>query len=34
MDQAPTFEGVFLENESRKDAPTLTPPYDKAFPSH
>jgi phospholipase C len=32
MDQAPTFEGIFQENEARKDAPTLQPPYDKGFP--
>ena len=29
---APTFEGVFLESSARKDAPDLTPPYDKTFP--
>ncbi|CAM4122611.1 alkaline phosphatase family protein [Gillisia limnaea] len=29
---APTFEGVFLESEPRKDAPTLTQAYDKNFP--
>lgn len=32
IDKAPTFEGVFLEEEPRKDAPTLTPPYDKDYP--
>lgn len=32
MDQAPTFEGIFQENEARNDAPTLQPPYDKGFP--
>ena len=34
MDQAPTFEGVFQQREVRKDAPTLTLPTDKNFPSH
>lgn len=29
---APTFEGVLLEPAARKDAPELTPPYDKNFP--
>jgi phospholipase C len=29
---APTFEGVFLESAPRKDAPQLTPPYDRDFP--
>ncbi|NCD72469.1 alkaline phosphatase family protein [Mucilaginibacter agri] len=32
MDQAPTFEGVFLEPEARTDAPTLSIPYDNKFP--
>ena len=29
---APTFEGVLLEEAPRKDAPVLTPPYDKDHP--
>jgi len=29
---APTFEGVFLCEEARKDRVELTPSYDKAFP--
>lgn len=33
MDAAPTFESVFEEEQPRKDAPTLTPPSDKSFPS-
>ncbi len=32
MEMAPTFEAVFQASEPRKDAPTLTPPYDKSFP--
>ncbi len=32
MDVAPTFESVLQASEPRKDAPTLTPPYDKSFP--
>jgi hypothetical protein len=32
MDQAPTFEGVFLEKDARKDAPAFVPPYDKGYP--
>ncbi len=32
MEVAPTFEAVFQGEELRKDAPTLTPPYDKSFP--
>jgi len=32
IDQAPTFEGIFLEDKPRRDAPTLTPPYDKLYP--
>ncbi|TVZ28320.1 phospholipase C [Gillisia sp. Hel_I_86] len=32
MDNAPTFEGVFLEDKPRKDKPALTPPYDKNYP--
>jgi len=32
MDIAPTFETVLQASEPRKDAPTLTPPYDKSFP--
>ncbi|GGB93614.1 hypothetical protein GCM10011352_19580 [Marinobacterium zhoushanense] len=33
MEVAPTFEAVLQATESRSDAPTLTPPYDKSFPS-
>lgn len=29
---APTFEAVLQASEPRKDAPILTPPYDKSFP--
>ena len=32
MDVTPTFESVLQAPEPRKDAPTLTPPYDKSFP--
>lgn len=32
IDKAPTFEDVFQETEPRKDAPELTPPYDKDYP--
>ena len=32
MAEAPTFEAVLQASEPRKDAPTLTPPYDKSFP--
>lgn len=32
VNQAPTFEGVFLEDQPRNDAPVLQPPYDKNFP--
>lgn len=32
METAPTFEAVLQASEPRKDAPTLTPPYDKSFP--
>lgn len=30
--QAPTFEGVFLEKKARKDKVKLTPPWDSMFP--
>ncbi|MEW5769968.1 MAG: alkaline phosphatase family protein [Pseudomonadota bacterium] len=30
---APTFETVLQASEPRRDAPTLTPPYDKSYPS-
>lgn len=29
---APTFETVLQADQPRKEAPTLTPPYDKSFP--
>ena len=32
MEIAPTFEAVLQASQLRKDAPTLTPPYDKSFP--
>ena len=32
IDAAPGFEAVFQATEPRRDAPTLTPPYDKSFP--
>lgn len=32
MEVAPTFESVLQASEPRKDAPSLTPPYDKSFP--
>ncbi|MGD2117905.1 MAG: alkaline phosphatase family protein [Chromatiales bacterium] len=32
MEIAPTFESILQATEPRKDAPTLTPPYDKSFP--
>ncbi|WP_207802583.1 alkaline phosphatase family protein [Motiliproteus coralliicola] len=33
MDAAPSFEAVLQASEPRKEAPTLTPPYDKSFPN-
>jgi hypothetical protein len=33
MEIAPTFETVLQAPEPRTDAPTLTPPYDKSFPT-
>ncbi len=33
MEVAPTFESVLQASEPRQDAPTLTPPYDKSFPT-
>jgi len=32
MEVAPTFEAVLQASQARKDAPSLTPPYDKSFP--
>jgi phospholipase C len=32
MERAPTFETILQASQPRKDAPTLTPPYDKSFP--
>ncbi|MET0065324.1 MAG: alkaline phosphatase family protein [Candidatus Thiodiazotropha sp.] len=34
VEAAPTFEQVLQASQPRRDAPILTPPYDKSYPRH